>query len=150
MQTVALLFIGMSLFYLRKEASRKLEWERRVHTLAAVKITSAAQKVAASILSSETYERRYEDRNQFNEEMILMLNEFEQICLGIHQGIYDDNIVHSSLGRTFIAVFHVLKKFIFEHRSKANSIDLYVEFESAVRRWEAKSNYSEFEPRSRI
>lgn len=147
-QTTALLLIAVALLHLRKEARNKHEWDRRVHTLAAIKLSSTSQEVIGYVLGKENEELLYNKKQKISDEKIsLMLNELEQICIGIKQGVYDEQIVSNSLGRTFVSVFHTLKRFIIDRRS-AYASETFIEFESIVRKWESELGKSEWDRRS--
>lgn len=137
MQAIALLGIAMSLSKMRGDKANNHDWSRRVHTLSACKLSASAQDTISFALKEHIPVQEYLENKDLRRKVTLILNEVELLCVGITKGIYDEEIIRFSLENTFMFVFRELSHFIVEYRNSNRNSNLYISFESTVRRWEA-------------
>ncbi len=65
-----------------------------------------------------------------------MLNYYEGLCHGIKQGIYDEEVIRTSLGRLMSKILHKFRPYIDNRRKELNSVTAWSDFESFVKKWE--------------
>ena len=92
---------------------------------------------------------------EIKKDLIVLLNKFEEIALGINQKLLDEEVVRASIGYAFMAAFSKIKPFLYNIRNESSSPSLYIEFEKLVRNWKDKgfvhhSDFDDMERRMRI
>jgi hypothetical protein len=66
------------------------------------------------------------------------LNQYEYICVGIEQDVYDEEVFRGAMYSTFVKFYDRAKPFIDEARRTAGRDTIYQEFECVACRWKHK------------
>jgi len=79
--------------------------------------------------------------------LISILGEFEYICAGVHQDVYDEKIVEDLLASTIINAYYVFEYYIkhlrYDMRHGGNRDSMYKNFEKFAKKLSEKNVFKE-------
>jgi len=134
--TITLLMLIMMLTQLNRQIRLLFQLQKKTQTLVASELDMN------TINSLDRLREEWRLHFNWNEmdpkskiELINVFNFFERLALGVNQGIYDEEIIKSSIGHTMIDIYTIFKEFIYFTRV-GHSEEIYIELEKLMYKWE--------------
>lgn len=84
------------------------------------------------------YTHPTEQESQKAADIKYVLNHFERVCVGVHEGVYSEKIVWRTTHSVLVGAYNTCKPFIMECRRQTERGTLYIEIENLAERWSNK------------
>jgi hypothetical protein len=149
MSVSAMMLIAVVLVRINKNYEKSQKWNLRTYTQDVLERNK--DKMTHVKLLREFEPKSLSDLDEeLRQELFATLNYFELLSSGIHQGMYDEDIVKlNNKGIMTAILFNYIN--VIEHmRHESNSSELFAEYEYLVKRWRNERPSAKFSNSLRV
>lgn len=149
MSVSAMMLIAVVLFRLNKNYERSQRWSLRTYTQDVLE-RNKDRMTHVKLLRVYEPKSLTELDDELRQELFATLNYFELLSSGVHQGMYDEDIVKlNNKGIMTAILFNYLN--VIEHmRHESNNSELFAEYEYLVKRWRQEKPSAKFSNSLRV